>query len=130
MPYCAAAAIVHGGVGVETFDDAHIGDRRVRDLMSRIAMRVDPALDGVGPALTQSRVTIHLRDGRTVSKYADGARGYPTRPARCEELDAKFLSCARRVLPDQIAERALDQLRSLERLDDIRRLTDGLVPSD
>jgi 2-methylcitrate dehydratase PrpD len=130
MPFCAATAIVHGGVGVASFDDEHIGDRRVRDLMSRIAMKVDSALDGVGPALTQARVTIHLRDGRTLSKHADGARGYPTRPARREELDAKFLSCARRVLPDDAAARALDQLHSLDRLSDIRVLTDALVPSD
>ena len=66
MPFCAAAAVVHGGVGIEHFDHAHLNDDRVRRLMPKVTMRVDPALDGVAAALTQARVTIHLRDGRVV----------------------------------------------------------------
>ena len=128
MPFCAASALVHGAVGLETFDDEHIRDERVRRLMPRIHMRADPSLDGVAAALTQARVAIHLRDGRVVFQYADGARGYPARPARQEELEGKFLSCAHRVLSDAAAERALEFLRALDEVDDVRRLMPMLVP--
>src|SRR5262245_7120366 len=47
MPFCAASAIVFGQVGVETFDDEHVHDERVRRLMPRVQMRADPSLDGV-----------------------------------------------------------------------------------
>lgn len=128
MPFCAAAALVYGAVGVDTFDEAHIADERVRQLLPRIHMRADSSLDGVAAALTQARVAIHLRDGRVVSQYADGARGYPSNPARPEELDGKFLSCASRVLSETAASRALDVVRRLDDLDDVRRLMPLLVP--
>jgi 2-methylcitrate dehydratase PrpD len=128
MPFCAASAIVHGAVGIETFDEEHVRDERVRQLMPRVHMRADPALDGVAAALTQARVTIHLRDGRVASQYADGARGYPARPARQEDLEGKFLSCARRVLSDAAADRALGLLRTIDEVDDVRSLVKVLVP--
>src|SRR5207249_7920259 len=54
------------------------------------------------PALTQARVSIRLRDGRTLASYADGARGYSDRPATAQELTDKFRACAGRVLdPDR-----------------------------
>ena len=43
------------------------------------------------------------------------------------ELDAKFMSCAQRTLPEQSSARALRLLRRVDRLDDIRELTATLV---
>ena len=128
MPFCAAAAVVYGRVGIDTFEAASLNDVRVMRLMPRIAMRVDPSLDASGPPLTQARVAIQLRGGRTVSQAANGARGYPERPASAAELGAKFMACARRALPDAAARSALAMLREIDTLDDIRSLTDVLQP--
>ena len=124
MPFCAAAAVVHGGVGIDTFDEVSLRDPRVAELMPRIAMHVDPSLDGKGPALTQARITITLRDGRKVSREANGARGYPERPVSGEDLAAKFMTCARRILPDDVAQRALAMLQRIDGVDDVRKLTE------
>jgi len=123
LPFCAAAAIVSGRVGVDTFDDAALSSPEVTALMARVAMRVDPSLDGLGPPLTQARIAITLRDGRVLTQHADGARGYPARPASDEELDAKFLACAGRALPAPSAARALELLRAIDSLADIGTLT-------
>ena len=123
MPFCAAAAIVHGRVGIDTFEAASLVDAAVASLMERVTMRHDPTLDGIGPPLTQARVTITLGDGRTLSARADGARGYPERPASNEELGAKFLACATRTIPAGAANDALTLLRRIESLDDVRTLT-------
>jgi 2-methylcitrate dehydratase PrpD len=56
LPFCAAAAIVDGRVGIYTFDVARLSDPAIVEMMPRIAMRVDAALDGVGAPLTQARV--------------------------------------------------------------------------
>ena len=122
MPFCAAAAIVFGHVGVETFEPECVSDPRVASLMPRVRMKVDPALGVDAPSLTQARVRIHLRDGRTLTGAADGARGYPENPASDAELDAKFLSCATRTLSEAPAQRSLALLRNLERLADVREL--------
>jgi 2-methylcitrate dehydratase PrpD len=127
LPFCVAAAIVYGRVGVETFLPDRLGDPAVRALMPRVAMRVDPAFDNGAPPLTQTRVTMVLRDGRELVEQADGARGYPAQPASDAELDAKFLGCARGVIPLSSAEHALAMLREFEALPDVRALMDLLT---
>lgn len=114
MPFCAAAAIVFGRVGIDTFDAAMLADDQVSALMRSIRMYVDDTLDANAPPLTQARVVVTLRNGRTLSAAGAGARGYPDRPASGAELDAKFLGCARRVLSEGGAARALQECRRFE----------------
>ena len=131
MPFCAAAAVVFGRVGLETFDAPTLSNDDVTAIMRRVTMRVEPSLDGIAPALTQARVTVQLRDGRVLTQHANGARGYPARPATDDELDTKFLQCARRALPEALCQRALETVRAFERLTDIRQLTAALsLPSE
>jgi hypothetical protein len=91
-------------------------------------MCVDSTLDGQAPPLTQARVTVRLNDGRVLTADANGARGYPERPASDGELAAKFLSCAGVVLPPARAERALDLIRAVSSTADVRTMTEGLWP--
>ena len=126
MPFCAAAAIAFGRVDIETFDDARIGDPRIARLQARVQMTVDATLDASAPALTQSRVTVRLNDGRVLTAAADGARGYPDRPPSDEELDLKFLSCARRVLDDGVARDALAAVRRIESAATVRSVMASL----
>jgi 2-methylcitrate dehydratase PrpD len=125
MPFCAAAAIVHGHVGVETFEPSQLRDPAILAVQSRVSMHVDPALDPSAPALTQAHVTVTLRDGRVLTACANGARGYPARPASDAELAAKFASCASRTLPGPMAARALAMLQDLDCLEDVRLLDVG-----
>ena len=129
MPFCAAAAAGLGRVDLETFDSATLSNPVVMRLMPRVAMRVDPSLDGLAEPLTQARVSIRLRDGRVLTQRANGARGYPAQPATDTELDAKFLACARRTLPEKSAATALQMLRTFEKIKDVRVLTAALVRS-
>jgi len=122
MPFCAAAAIVFGHPTIDTFDVPRIRDERVQALMTRVTLRANPAFDSAGPPLSQARVSVRLRDGRTVADRADGARGYPGRLSD-EELAAKFLGCAERSLTRTAAERALIALRTSDGAANVRTLT-------
>ena len=130
MQHCAAAAVVSGRVGLDTFEPALMNDAGITGVRSRVAMSVDATLRSEAPALTQARVTIKLRDGRTLSAYADGARGYPARPATAKELDDKFRSCAGRVLNAARTEAAVVMLQSLDQLADARTLTECVFTGD
>jgi 2-methylcitrate dehydratase PrpD len=123
MPYCAAAALVFGEIGIETFESAAMGHPGVLSLAPRVTMHVDPELRRDAPALTQSHVVVRLRDGRALERAADGARGYPDQPAGADELHLKFRSCAARALPPERADRALAYLQSIDTVADIRTLT-------
>jgi 2-methylcitrate dehydratase PrpD len=121
MPFCAAAAVVHGRIGIDTFEPASIEDPAVRAVMPRVALRVNTAFDAAAP-LSQADVTVTLRDGRVLRRRADGARGYPGR-LTSEELAEKFASCAARALNAAAAQEAWLALQRLEEFADARDLT-------
>jgi 2-methylcitrate dehydratase PrpD len=127
MPFCAAAAIVFGDVGVETFEPDRLSDPDVTSLMARVRMSVDPSLGVDAPPLTQARVRLHLRDGKVLTGAANGARGYPENPASDAELDTKFLACATRTIAEASTRNALSLLHGIERLPDIRELLSVLA---
>jgi 2-methylcitrate dehydratase PrpD len=127
MPFCAAAAVMDGHVGLETFEATHLTDPEIVSLMDRVTMNVDKGFDNGAPALTQARVTIRLRGGRIDSRKAAGARGYPANPASDAELDAKFLACAERALSRASSRRALELLRAIAESPDVRAVARQLV---
>jgi len=128
MPFCAAAAIVDGEVGMATFDPARIEAAAIQHLLPKVTMRVEPALDREAP-LSHTRVTVRLRGGRVLTASAAGARGYPAQPASDEELATKFAACARRSIPSDGAARAWDALGDLDRIADVSTLGDLLMPA-
>jgi len=128
MPFCAAAAVVNGRVGIDTFEPLQLGDPEILALQERITMRVDPTLDTTAPSLTQARVTVRLRDGRVLNASANGARGYPEKPASDDELAAKFMSCATQTLSVPTATAVLAALRAVESAEDIRPITTLIQP--
>jgi len=129
MPFCAAAAIVFGHPTIETFDAERIRDPRIQKLLPVVTLHANPAFDAATP-LSQAAVTVRLKDGRTISARADGARGYPGRLTD-NELNTKFLACAQRSLNYSAAVAALEGVRAIETTLDITDLTqlccDGLV---
>jgi 2-methylcitrate dehydratase PrpD len=128
MPFCAAAAVVDGHVGLETFTADRLTDPRIVAVQSRVTMTIDPSLDAAAPPLTQARVRVQLRDGRTLTASANGARGYPQNPASDEELAAKFVSCAMRGMPEAQARAALAALQAIDEAPDVRALMVRLKP--
>ena len=122
MPFCAAAALVHGQVGLETFEASPIADPAIVAMQARITMRIDPALDASAPPLTQAKVTVRLRNGRVLTASANGARGYHDRPASDDELAAKFMSCATQAMSESRAAAALAALRDIESVADVRKI--------
>jgi 2-methylcitrate dehydratase PrpD len=121
MPFCAAAAMVFGHPTLETFHVEKISDSRVQKLLPLATMRSDPAFDSKAP-LSQANVSIRLKDGRTISERADGARGYPGRLTD-DELRTKFLACAQRSLTESASIQVLDALNRIEKMANVVELT-------
>ena len=128
MPFCAAAAMADGHVGIDTFEIERVEAPQLRALMAKISMRVNTAFDTEAP-LSHARVTVRLGDGRALSGSADSARGYPAHPASDEQLLAKFSECARRTLSPSSVERAWLTLSRIETIVDASALSDLLTPA-
>jgi hypothetical protein len=69
---------------------------------------------------------VRLRDGRSVTTEARGARGHPDTPLSDAALREKFLGCARTVLSMDEAEGVAEQIGHLEDIPDVRALTSRL----
>jgi 2-methylcitrate dehydratase PrpD len=129
MQYCAAAALAEGRVDFGSFADGEIANADTRELMGRVAMAIDPGLPQGVEQNAWSRVTVRLRDGRTLSTEPRGARGHPDTPLSDAALRDKFLGCARTVLASDEAEGVAEQIGHLEDIPDIRALTSRLEGS-
>ena len=127
MPFCAAAAVVYGRVGIDTFDAAPTHDPAVAALMPRVTLRVNPEFDRDAP-LSQAEVAVTLKDGRVLRHRADGARGYPGRISE-DELAAKFAACATRTLAPGDIEPAWAGLRRVDGFPDVCELTALFAPT-
>ncbi len=127
LHYCAAAALAFGRVGIDTFAPDAMHHPTVQRLVPRVTMRVDETLGREAPPLTEARVSVRLVDGRVLERAANGARGYPDRPASRTERDAKFTACARRAVSEAAAASALAELHELAAARSVRSLAASLA---
>jgi len=128
MPFCAAAAVVYGRLGIDTFTVGTIREPEIQALLPRVSLRANPAFDRAAP-LSQAHVTVTLRDGRILRRSADGARGYPGRLST-DELATKFAGCASRTLTEQSANAAWVGLQRMETFADVRDLLALFTPRE
>lgn len=122
MPYLIARALVDGRVGLDAFTDDAIEDRSVLHLAEKVSMRLGPDLKST-KAGRPARVTVQLRDGRTLSRQVDAAKGGDIVPMTAEELRAKFHECAARAMTPTEAERLADAIGILDTAPDLLSLT-------
>jgi 2-methylcitrate dehydratase PrpD len=92
-PYCIAAGFVHGGVGLDAFDDAAVRNPRVRALAERVRYQIDP--DNPYPNNYTGHVRAVLRDGRVIEERQPHLRGGAHEPLARADIEEKFASNAR-----------------------------------
>jgi 2-methylcitrate dehydratase PrpD len=126
--FCAAAALVDGGVGILTFADAKTADPAIRRVMDRVRVVVDPTVPADLERHAWTRVTLRLGDGRALEVPPREIRGHPAAPLSREALRAKFEECAALVLPRDRVESVAEMLEGLEGCPDLRSLTAILRP--
>ena len=126
MEFCAAAALVEGRVGIDTFTDARVQDPVISDLTGRVKLTYLAEREVQGEMSPGAVVSLRLKDGRTLHRRATVARGHPTAPLALEDLQAKFQDCASRAFPPERVEGALTLILALDRLSNISLLTTAL----
>lgn len=118
QPFLVANALVLGRVGIG--DVATHNDPAVRALSDRIEGRAE-----AGKPKGWLEITVHHRDGRSVTISATDPIGSPAKPLSMEQCAAKFRDNARnaRLAPnDDTIERTLAMIRDLASVTDVRTL--------
>ncbi|MEK9671338.1 MAG: MmgE/PrpD family protein [Rhodospirillaceae bacterium] len=122
LTYCCAAAMLWGSVRMAAFDDDHLDDPAVRDLMKRITLVVDPECQSRFPGLRSAKVEIETTDGKVFKHYAPTRWGDPDAPLSDRELEHKFRELAWPVLGDAEVESLLAAIWAVDAMPDARDL--------
>jgi 2-methylcitrate dehydratase PrpD len=127
MEYTAAAILIDGDIGFDSFSDAMVARPHVRSLMRKASRHQLKAGQFEPGAPVFVEVTITARQGRFSMRvpHAPGSSGYPMDAAQHE---AKFMDCARRSLGESRARTVLGLLRGLEDVADVGLLVQAALP--
>ena len=117
--YAIAALLLFGDALPHRYSDRLLQDPALRDLMGRISVDVDPALDAGYPDKRGAAAAITLRDGREIRGGLDNARGEPEHPLSAGEIEAKFMRLAGEHFGDDAPE-LVERVLQLETQADIR----------
>lgn len=95
LPYMVAVAILDGQVMPEQYLPERIMRPAVQDLLRRVSVRSSEEFSRRFPDEMPSRVTIRLKDGRSLSREKRDYEGFHTRPMSWETVVQKFEKLSR-----------------------------------
>ena len=104
LPYCIAAALVHGDLAPQRFSDDAIVDARTLALASRVGYAADSELDADYPARWPSIVRLTTTDGERLERRVDHPAGDPEQPLSDGALASKFATLADGLLDGRAGE--------------------------
>lgn len=113
LPYCTAAALRWGKVGIDEFSDAALQDEMVQDLSARVRLTTRE-FDYKTHLFVEGNhdvVSVTTKDGSRHSASIDIPYGAPPRFAEREMVEQKFMDCARRGVPEKQAVKIMEMLR-------------------
>ncbi len=88
LPYCAACMLRFGRVTLSEFTESALTDPETADLAGRITVKEEAEFTNVYPALRPEEATLHLKDGRVLSRRTDLPLGRPPYAFVEEKFDA------------------------------------------
>ncbi len=115
LPYVTAHAWIYGSVRLAAFTPERLQDPRVRELMRRITLNVDPQLDAAFPGQRSARIRIQTLQGETHEWFQPTRKGDPDAPLSDQDLSDKFIELAAPVWGQASAQRLLQTLWTMER---------------
>lgn len=115
LQFAVAAALLDGRPGLATFRRPSLDDPRIRSLMERTSVGVDPLLEAVYPDRWGAEVEVETTDGSRFRELRPDASGDPELPLDGAALDAKVMDLMEGAGVDpQEGHGLLDHLRRLE----------------
>lgn len=123
IPYVVAAAILDRELGPRQLTAERRSDPVLRELMSRVEVKLDEDLQKVYPEKTASRVELSLRDGTRLVRQVDIPKGDPRDPMGEEDVKGKLFRFAGERDRRRLEELA-ELIMCLDELEDLGKMTD------
>jgi 2-methylcitrate dehydratase PrpD len=122
--HSAAAAVIYGAGGESQYSDAVVADPTVVALRDKVSATVDQALHE-----DQVRISMKLKDGRTLEKFVEHAVGSLARPMTDADLEAKFRGLANGILSKAEADNLIRLCWEIGGLKDAAEVARASVPA-
>jgi 2-methylcitrate dehydratase PrpD len=126
MEFSLASILVLRRAGLAEYSDAVVNRPDIQQAIGKIDYTVfsDEEAEAKGYNLWTTFLDITLKDGRTLSARVDVAKGSASLPMSEDEVAEKFRECAQFAgTSPASAEKIIELVLELEKLDDIRTLT-------
>jgi 2-methylcitrate dehydratase PrpD len=128
VQYVLARALAQGFVGLDDFGRANIHDPSIRAIMAKIRSAADPEARMDTSEHFYARVRVVTNSGEILEKFVDRPVGRDRdHPLPEGALEAKFRDCAAQTQSAKSIDEVVDGIMSLDRLGDIRTLSEILA---
>jgi len=124
LPFSVALAskiaLAPGGISTLGIADYEAGlkDTSLHALEERTAIALDDEVEAASNELsTGARVTVTLRDGRTLSRFVPAPKGSPSQPFTGAEHEARFIQELSSRVPEKVCSEIVAMSRNLDQLD-------------
>jgi 2-methylcitrate dehydratase PrpD len=128
LPYSMAVALIDRKAGLPQYADERVRKPDVQALMKRVRVSVPEDYRhrsrqwGEGANWGDSRIAVHLKNGKKLSTTCAYARGWPETPANWDDIAEKYMECCDGVLPAGAIKDSLALIDKLETLTNIKDL--------
>jgi len=113
--FSIALALATGGAGADKYNDANVGDERIRALSRKVELSVGERWEKAYPQQRGAGVTVYWRDGRVTTSEVPLAKGEPENPASSEDIYNKFIANAVLAVPAAHARHIGDVILGIEK---------------
>jgi 2-methylcitrate dehydratase len=127
LPYCTAVALIDGDVTEAQFAPERFRDPVLLELVAKIKVHRDAALNERYPRGIPNRLTVTLADGRQLVREVEFPRGHAQNPMTDAEVEHKFRTMVEPRYGKERADRILAlcwQLDKLKEAGELIRLVD------
>lgn len=122
--HSSAVAVIYGAAGEAEYSDEVVREPKVVALRDRVSAAMEP-----GVHEDQVRVTIRLKDGRTLEKYVEHAVGSLGKPMSDAALESKFRAFSSGILSPAESDRLIGLCWAIARLKDAGEVARASVPA-
>jgi 2-methylcitrate dehydratase PrpD len=124
--YVMAVTALRARLDLDSFDEEFLRSDQVRELIAKVKVNGDAALDRYFPKYWAGRVRAQLSDGRSYAHEVIIPKGEAGNPMTRVELEEKFLSLAAPVLGETKARAVIDEVRQLQARGSLQGLLSAL----
>jgi 2-methylcitrate dehydratase PrpD len=128
MQFCLAISLLEQEAGLEQFTDEKVLDGRTCNLMEKVEMGINPAMEGKD-YLPGCIVKIRMRNGEEFKKEIVNPEGSPKKRLSQDQLLAKYNRCCKPILPQDRFDKSLYFLNNLESVKNISDLLNEMNTS-